>query len=272
LNLLLTEANRQAQATWNNRACGQRGADDLKMIAEGSFYEEMARRRYSEDDPWVPGVLDFPSMKGKHVLEIGHGMGCDLATAALHGAITHGIDLTPNHHEIAKQNFASLGLTGDFHLGNAAGLPFADQSMDIIYSLGVLHHMDNPRECITEAFRVLKPGGVIIVALYSFWSLQHPWIVVRGLLNQSIFRLGYRNLLSTVEAGADGITLRPLVTLYTARTLTRLLDGFENLETTKHGLAYRRIPFIGPKLSPEAGAFLERYWGWYLVGRARKPY
>ena len=272
MNLLLTEANRQAQATWNNRACGQRGGDDLKMIAEGAFYAEMARRRYSEDDPWVPRVLDFPSMKGKHVLEIGHGMGCDLATAALNGAITHGIDLTPNHHVIAKQNFASLGLTGDFHLGNAGGLPFADRSMDIVYSLGVLHHTDNPRECISEAFRVLKPGGVITVALYSFWSRPHLSIVVRGLLNRSLFRLGYRNLLSTIEAGADGITLRPLVTLYTGRTFTRLLDGFENLEITKHGFAQGRIPFIRRNLSPGASAFLERHWGWYLVGRARKPY
>lgn len=45
----------------------------------------MARRRYTEDDPWDPGVIDFLSRKSKHVLEIGHDMGCYFAIAARRG-------------------------------------------------------------------------------------------------------------------------------------------------------------------------------------------
>ena len=219
----VSEANFQAQSTWNNRACGMRDPSDLDHLSDGSFYKIIAQRRYFEDDPWVPTVLDFASMRGKQVLEIGHGMGCDLATAAINGANAHGIDLTPNHHEIAKKNFASAGLEGDFRLGNAGELPFASNSMDVVYSIGVLHHTDNTEQCIAEALRVLKPGGVFTMALYHFWSLPHLWLVGKGVLTGSLFRLGYGGLLSTIEAGADGVNIRPLVKLYTRRSVTRLV-------------------------------------------------
>lgn len=263
--MTLTEANLQAQATWNNKACGSRSSDE-----QAPEYAEMRRRRYEEDDPWVPSALDFPSMNGKHVLEIGHGMGCDLATAALSGAITHGIDLTPNHHEIAKRTFDVLGLPRDLHLGNAGQLPFSDHSMDVVYSLGVLHHTDNTEQCIAEAHRVLKPGGTFVVALYHFWSLPHLSLVGRGCLTGKLFRLGYHNLLSTIEAGADGITIKPLVKLNTRRSVRRLLSDFSHTDVSIHGLAYSKLRAIGPMLSPAVGKALERRWGWYVVAHATK--
>src|SRR5205814_8888430 len=95
--MTLSEANLQAQATWNNRACGTLFASETLTAGTLETFDRMAQRRYQRDDPWVPPVLDFPSMKGKEVLEIGHGQGCDLLHAAMAGANVHGIDLTPNH-------------------------------------------------------------------------------------------------------------------------------------------------------------------------------
>ena len=154
-DMALSEANLQAQTTWNNRACGTLSASENLAAGTLETFDRMAQRRYQRDDPWVPLVLDFPSMKGKEVLEIGHGQGCDLLHAAMAGANVHGIDLTPNHHEICKRYFAAKNLPVDLHLGNAGDLPFASESMDIVYSLGVLHHTDNTVRCISEAYRVL---------------------------------------------------------------------------------------------------------------------
>src|SRR5450756_1191159 len=88
-NMALSEANLQAQATWNNRACGTLSADENLAAGTLETFDQMAQRRYQRDDPWVPLVLDFPSMKGKEVLEIGHGQGCDLVHAAMAGANVH---------------------------------------------------------------------------------------------------------------------------------------------------------------------------------------
>jgi ubiquinone/menaquinone biosynthesis C-methylase UbiE len=266
----LSEANLQAQATWNNRACGTLSPSENLAAGTPETFERLAKRRYERDDPWVPLVLDFPSMKDKEVLEIGHGQGCDLMHAAMAGARVHGIDLTLNHHEICKRYFAAFNLPVDLHLGNAGDLPFKSESMDIVYSLGVLHHTDNTVRCISEAYRVLKPGGTFKMALYHFWSLPHLWLLLSGIQNGNLKRLGYRRLLSTVEGGADGVVISPLVKLYSSRQVRTILSDFSKVDIAIHGLAYSRIPLVGRFIPPYIGKALERRWGWYVVATATK--
>jgi ubiquinone/menaquinone biosynthesis C-methylase UbiE len=264
-------ANERAIATWTNRACGT--LSDEENIAAGSlpFFCRMAERRYGRDDPWVPEILNFSSMAGKEVLEVGHGMGCDLVHAAKAGAAVHGVDLTPHHHEIAKKHFAANGLPADLHLCDASELPFASNSMDIVYSLGVLHHTNDTIRCIAEVYRVLKPGGTFIMALYHFWSLPHLFHVLhRGIWQGNLRRLGYRNLLSTIEGGADGVTIKPLVKLYTRRIVRTILADFSSADIRVCGLAYERIPLVGQFIPAVVGKGLERHWGWYVVSRAIK--
>lgn len=267
----VSEANRQAQATWNNRACGLRDPEkDLELLDQKGFYHVISWRRHFEDDPWVPKVLNFDAMSDKDVLEIGHGIGADLATAACHGARAHGIDLTPNHHEICKRTMAEVNREADLRLGNAGDLPFESESMDIVYSLGVLHHTDNTVRCISEAYRVLKPGGTFIMALYHYWSLPHLWLVARGVITGQLFKLGHKNLLSTFEAGADGVHIKPLVKLYTPRIVRTILEDFSKVEISIHGLAYKRIPIFGRFIPRPLGDAMERRWGWYVVAHAVK--
>lgn len=268
--MALSEANLQAQATWNNRACGTLSSEENQAAGALETFKQLAQRRYERNDPWVPLVLDFPSMKGKEVLEIGHGQGCDLLHAASAGANVHGIDLTPNHHEICKRYFAALNLPVDLHLGNAGDLPFSSESMDYVYSLGVLHHTDNTVRCISEAYRVLRRGGTFTMALYHFWSLPHLWLLLSGIRSGNLKRLGYRRLLSTVEEGADGISIAPLVKLYSSREVRTILSDFSDVRVSIHGLSYSRIPLLGRFITPFVGKWLERRWGWYVVAAATK--
>jgi SAM-dependent methyltransferase len=270
ISVLLTDANRQAQSTWNNLACGAPADGNGPAIGTAAFFDEMARRRYVVHEPWVPSALDFPSMRGKRVLEIGHGMGCDLAHAAMAGAIVHGVDITQNHHDIAKNHFAAKGLTADLRLAAAGNLPFETASMDVVYSLGVLHHTDDTIRCIGEVYRVLKPGGVFIMSLYHFWSLSHLVFVLRGLGNGDLRRVGYRGVLSKIEAGADGTHIRPLVKLYTPRAVRVMLSDFADVSIAVRGLPYDRIPLVGPLLPAAVGRSLERRWGWYVVAKATR--
>jgi SAM-dependent methyltransferase len=143
--------------------------------------------------------------------------------------------------------------------------------MDIVFSLGVLHHTNDTIRCIAEAYRVLKPGGTFIMALYHFWSLPHLYLLLyRGIWHGDLWRLGYRNLLSTVEGGADGVTIAPLVKLYTRRIVRTVLADFSEVNIQICGLAYQRIPLIGHFVPSVAGKWLERRWGWYVVSHAVK--
>jgi ubiquinone/menaquinone biosynthesis C-methylase UbiE len=264
-------AKEQAVATWTNRACGSRNAEENAAAGTLAFFHRMAERRYSRDDPWVPAVLDFASMAGKQVLEIGHGMGCDLVHAAKAGASVHGIDITPNHHEIARKHFAANGLQADLQLCDASQLPFASNSLDVVFSLGVLHHTNDTVRCVSEAYRVLKPGGTFVMALYNFWSLPHLHLLLsHGILRGNLRRLGYRNLLSTIEGGADGITIKPLVKLYSRRAVRTILADFSETTIQTCGLAYDRIPLIGRFVPPVVGKWLEKNWGWYVVSHSIK--
>ena len=235
-------ANEQAVATWSNRACGTLNAGENAAAGSLAFFSRMAERRYRRDDPWIPAVLDFASMAGKQVLEIGHGMGCDLVHAAKAGATVHGVDITTNHHEIARKHFAANWTTRPIFVSamQASSLspPTASTS-------------SSPWQCCTTsttpfaAFQrriaCSSPAGC------SSWrcTISGPCRIsicccIAGICEGDLRRLGYRNLLSTVEGGADGVTIKPLVKLYSRRIVRTILADFSETDIRICGLAYER--------------------------------
>lgn len=74
-------------------------------------------------------------------------------------------------------------------------LPFADNSFDLVYSLGVLHHVPNTNEAIERCFSKVKPGGYFLVYLY--YNLDN-----RGALFKLIFKISnvFRLIISTLPS------------------------------------------------------------------------
>ena len=134
-------------------------------------------------------------------------------------------------------------------------MPANLSSMDIVFSLGVLHHTNDTIRCIAEIYRVLKPGGTFIMALYHFWSLPHLFhVLYRGIWHGNLRRLGYRNLLSTIEGGADGVTIKPLVKLYTRGIVRTILADFSSVDIQVCALAYERSPLVGRFMPPRGSS------------------
>ena len=94
------------------------------------------------------------------VLDLGSGTGylaIDIARKAS-GLQVYGIDLSRRMVKIARRHAKGVD-NAQFVFGNAARLPFRDNSIDLVVSTGALHHWKTPRLVFDECYRVLKTGG-----------------------------------------------------------------------------------------------------------------
>src|SRR5947207_15685633 len=159
-------------------------------VGSREFFDEVERHRYQEYAPWMPEVMGFNQFQGKQLLEVGCGMGTDLLQFARGGAQVPGADLTPRTIHISRRHLALYGESGEFALADCETLPFADESFDVVYSNGVLHHTPDTAGAVREIHRVLKPGGLARVMLYhrNSWNYWFDIIAKHGLLHGELLR------------------------------------------------------------------------------------
>ena len=155
------------------------GIDDL---------EDMFRLR----DYMAVHEMPLEDLQGKRVLELGPGAGGHSALFAKYGAIMTSADITFSR---AKATQVKFDLMGDLAEGcqsmqsDAENLPFADDTFDIVYSNGVLHHTPDTEKAIQDVYGVLKPGGQAVIKLYCNDS-WHYWLnmfLCVGILTGRIF-------------------------------------------------------------------------------------
>jgi 2-polyprenyl-3-methyl-5-hydroxy-6-metoxy-1,4-benzoquinol methylase len=155
---------------WETEACGSQEIKDFNDKKE--FYEKYRNFRYYAG--WyIPLFVPFKDSSGKKVLEIGCGNGADGIIFASNGANYTGVDITQTAVDATKDHFQIMGYKGNFKIENAEKLSYQDNSFDIVYSFGVLHHTPNPQQAIDEVYRVLIPEGKAIIMLYNKHSFNY---------------------------------------------------------------------------------------------------
>jgi len=106
-------------------------------------------------------------LRGKLILDVGCGMGRFAEVATRWGARVVGIDLSlaceVAAHNLGDREFVALQ-------ADVLNLPFAPESFDLIYSIGVLHHTPNCEQAFKSLPQYLKPGGTVAVWLYSGYN------------------------------------------------------------------------------------------------------
>jgi ubiquinone/menaquinone biosynthesis C-methylase UbiE len=147
---------------WDAAACGE----ELFLAGnESADYDRQAAERLKLE-PHIERFARFEAAKGKEVLEIGVGLGADHEMFARAGAKLTGICITPRAIEHTRRRLALKGFSSDLRVADAEAMPFADDSFDIIWSWGVIHHTPNTEKAAREIMRVLRPGGSFAVMIY----------------------------------------------------------------------------------------------------------
>ncbi len=123
--------------------------------------------RQSESDFRRRTGFEPEELAGKLVLDVGCGMGRFAEVATRWGAHVVGVDLSLAA-EVAEENLRDRQAV--FFQADVFKLPFAPESFDYIYSLGVLHHTPDCKAAFQALPGLLKPGGRIAIWLYSRYN------------------------------------------------------------------------------------------------------
>jgi SAM-dependent methyltransferase len=269
---------------WDGKASGKAGS---RASNGREFYEAIDAARYALEFH-IPAVAEFDRATGKAVLEVGGGTGTDGRQLAKRAARYVDADLSFNSLSIAKDGFAALDCRGAFVQSDAERLPFCDESFDLVFSHGVLHHTPDTEEAIREVHRVLRPGGRAIVMLYARHSLSY-WVGAQTLgrlrllrarrrmgreafnrfVGLPVDRRGWLPDWVVVNNSTDGLG-NPLSKVYTARQLRQMFSMFRDVTLEKHFLPRHKIPVIGPRLPRAVAYWLGRWMGMYWYVKAAK--
>ena len=126
---------------------------------------------------------------GMKILEVGcaGGLLCHRLKEHLPNAKITGVDLDVGHIDFAKKKAKELNLQCDFVAGDAAQLPFEDNSFDICYSHTVMNFCD-PEKFVREQYRVLKPGGkMIVMDVYARGFKPEEWVPTENCEEKELF-------------------------------------------------------------------------------------
>jgi SAM-dependent methyltransferase len=206
---------------WIGYQPGFRVSDD--PIGSSAFFRTVERERY-ELEPDIPEMAAFGSWREKDVLEAGCGIATDGLQLARAGARYTGLDFSSTALELAQHRFEMEGVAGRFVAGSVTELPFPDASFDLLYSIGVIHHVPETHRAVAEFHRVLRPGGRAIVMVYHRDSLNYRFTIM---------------VLRRVLAALLLVPRGPELVARVSRERPDVLEGHRAL-LRQHGLAYLR--------------------------------
>lgn len=240
---------------WDEEPCGTEHA----VGGEGT--PEYFRSRDSERDrlePYVGNYAKFDETAGLKVLEIGTGMGTDFMKFVRAGAKATGVDLTEKSIELIEKRLEIENLRAELIVADAEKLPFEDNSFDVVYSWGVLHHTPNTEAAVREAIRVLRPGGRLCLMLYG----RHSWLSYALWLKYAFLKGRPFESLSSVisrKMESDGTKA------YTRKEVLAMLETLDGLSAETVVTDYDR------RVAGPLTRLLSSRLGWFIVAAGYKP-
>ncbi|MEP6918717.1 MAG: class I SAM-dependent methyltransferase [Acidobacteriota bacterium] len=121
--------------------------------------------RYQNPPADTPYPLEFSysllgDVRGLRIVDFGCGSGANTVLLADRGAHVWGVDISEDLIRLAERRMNVSGRPGgaQFIVASAHDLPFPDGSIDLVFGIAILHHLEIPRVS-REIYRVVRPGG-----------------------------------------------------------------------------------------------------------------
>lgn len=151
---------------WESVEVERSASEAQKRETEDLRLSQTTVERYLNPPADTPYQLEYAyhllgDVSGKTVLDYGCGAGENSVLIASHGAAkVVGIDISPELVELGEKRLALHGFAenAELRVGSAHELPLADGSVDVVFGMAILHHLDL-QLASDEVFRVLKKGG-----------------------------------------------------------------------------------------------------------------
>jgi 2-polyprenyl-3-methyl-5-hydroxy-6-metoxy-1,4-benzoquinol methylase len=255
----MTATIEDVKTFWNTRPCNVRHSQ--KEVGTKEYFDEVERKRYTAE-PHILDFADFKTWNGKKVLEIGCGLATDGINFARAGAEYTATDLSVESLNLAKKRFEVYNERGNFYVGNSEELSsfLPQETYDLIYSFGVIHHSPSPEKIISEIKNYMNSSSVLKIMLYASKSWKNYMI----------------------EAGLDQPEAQygcPIANTYTNDEVKELLDGFDvisidqnhifpyQIEPYKQG-NFQKEPWF-EAMPSEVFDVLKKNLGWHLLITAK---
>lgn len=191
--------------------------DTTKRTFESFGYEWNTFDDVREEDAEFARVyfrdLDFDALAGRSGLDAGCGKGRYTRFLAPHLATLVALDGS-SAVEAAARNLASFDNTAVVR-ADLRSCPFRPASFGFVSCLGVLHHLEDPRDGLRRLVELLGPGGVLLVYLYSRAEgsgVRRLGLAVAAGLRRLTVRMPHRSLRAfsaVVAAGLSVVFVRP---------------------------------------------------------------
>jgi ubiquinone/menaquinone biosynthesis C-methylase UbiE len=224
----------------------------LQTRSDWSAYLEREMQVLGESRHVMVVEANRAAVHDKVVLDIGCGSGTSGALFGYLGAHYIGVDHSRHAAAQALRNLRAAGGDGFTAQGNAEALPIRDGSIDVVYSNGVLHHTPNFLTAMDEAYRVLKPGGKAIIALYATYSTQFGVTRLAGVLRGHISRGAQIRWMGEASEGAwrTGDRLNPWTQTFSKAQLRKIIGKYSlrKLVIRKNGRPIGDFPDYGFRL------------------------
>jgi methionine biosynthesis protein MetW len=184
------------------------------------YWSAELERRY-EPGPALWSLILHGVGQATRCLDVGCGSGNSYAAELRRRGVSYvGVDVSSRAVELARESGLNAHVIED-----AATLPLADESFDLVLCVEVLEHLFAPHEAAREIGRVLKPGGRLVVSTpnVAYWRLRANLLL--GVWNP----IG--DELSLEQPWRD-----PHIRFFTPTTLRRMLlmAGFSSVTTGAH--------------------------------------